>query len=195
MRTRTRQAGPAFSLLELVIVVVVIGIIGAIAVPRISSASTRARATGFAASLRAFADGIERYFYDAGERWPADGVAGTAPPELQGYVDMRAWSSSPPMNGLWRNATGSDGAGAAMGVVAPTNEALAENGPQYRYADAILDDGRLSTGSMRILAPGKLYLVLEELPGTAVPKRVEGTLRLEEALGQAIDESKELIKR
>ncbi len=58
----TRRARPAFSLVELVMVVTIIGIIAAIAVPRMSNATTRASANALQATLTNVRKAIDCYY-------------------------------------------------------------------------------------------------------------------------------------
>jgi prepilin-type N-terminal cleavage/methylation domain-containing protein len=62
----------AFSLVELVIVVVIIGIVGAIAVPRLSSASERAKTGSLTANIAVLTKCIEHYIAEHGDLSPAD---------------------------------------------------------------------------------------------------------------------------
>ncbi|MEK6702576.1 MAG: prepilin-type N-terminal cleavage/methylation domain-containing protein [Planctomycetota bacterium] len=63
--------GRAFSLVELVIVVVIIGVIGAIAIPRFSSASERALDAAITADLQRINKAIEMYTVEHLGRHPA----------------------------------------------------------------------------------------------------------------------------
>jgi prepilin-type N-terminal cleavage/methylation domain-containing protein len=65
------RARPAFSLVELVIVVVIIGILGAIALPRVTSAGDRARASALQASIAELQKSVDHYSAEHLERSPA----------------------------------------------------------------------------------------------------------------------------
>lgn len=72
VRKRSRPLNPpAFSLVELVIVVVILGIIAAIAIPRMSSATSRSRATAIRADLRVLTDATDHYAAEHADRTPA----------------------------------------------------------------------------------------------------------------------------
>lgn len=75
----------AFSLIELVIVVVIIGIIGAIAVPRLTSASTNAGLAAMTADVTMLMKAIEHYAAEHGGAYPhADRVTA----QLTQYSDI-----------------------------------------------------------------------------------------------------------
>lgn len=62
----TTSCKAAFSLVELVIVVVIIGVLSAIAVPRISHASSSASATALEATITNVRKAIDRYYAEHG---------------------------------------------------------------------------------------------------------------------------------
>lgn len=64
-----------FSLVELVIVVVIIGLIGAIAIPRLSSAGDRSRAGALSGDLALLTQAIEHYAAEHADLTPADDPA------------------------------------------------------------------------------------------------------------------------
>lgn len=75
----SRATAHGFSLVELVIVVVIIGIVAAIAVPRMSSAAARARATSLRADLAAMNHAADFYIAEHGGLCPAqDGLGAIA---------------------------------------------------------------------------------------------------------------------
>lgn len=71
----------AFSLVEIVIVVVIIGIVAAIAVPRMSSAASRARATSIRADLAAMNRAAEFYTAEHGGLHPGQDKTGAPLPD------------------------------------------------------------------------------------------------------------------
>lgn len=77
---------PAFSLVELVMVVTIIGIIAAIAVPRMSTATSRASANALAATLSNVRKVIDCYYAEHG-KYPGY-VPGTITPDGDSFVDQ-----------------------------------------------------------------------------------------------------------
>ncbi len=85
-RTATRSTRYAFSLVELVMVVTIIGIIAAIAVPRMSAATSRATANALQATLTNVRKAIDCYYAEHG-KYPGY-TPGTDTPDGDKFVDQ-----------------------------------------------------------------------------------------------------------
>jgi len=81
-----RRRSPAFSLVELVVVVTIIGIIAAIAVPRMSNATTRASASALQASITNVRKAIDCYYAEHSS-YPGY-IPGTSTPDGDRFVDQ-----------------------------------------------------------------------------------------------------------
>ncbi len=79
----TRRRG--FTLIELMMVAAIIGLLARIAIPRVSDAVRRARATRVIGDFQAIRIAAFDYHAASGE-WPPDYGAGTIPPELVGSL-------------------------------------------------------------------------------------------------------------
>lgn len=147
-----------FSLIELVLVVMIIGVLGAIAIPRLSRGSEGASVNAFVKEINTFAMLIEQYQLETGNAI-SDSSTGIFPNELTGYLHENAWSGKTPLGGEWDIERNDSGVGLAVGVHYQRGGADIE---MLKQADAVLDDGNLSTGVFRKLAANRFYLVLEE---------------------------------
>jgi prepilin-type N-terminal cleavage/methylation domain-containing protein len=90
----------AFTLIELVVVVVIIGILAAIAIPRMTAASERARFTSTLASFKVMEGALDSYFTNE-RAWPVDEQPGIAPPALAPYLRASLWTKETPLGGAW----------------------------------------------------------------------------------------------
>ena len=95
----------AFSLVELVIVVVIVGIIAAIAVPRFSSATTKARSEHAAALTKSLQRALDRAFLEHDPKMD-DGSPAAREPKL-----VEKLNRAPGTSNLLLDATSYDGKG------------------------------------------------------------------------------------
>ena len=151
---RSRQG---FSLIELIIVVVIIGILSAIAIPRLSRGTEGASINAFVNEINNLAKAIDQYQVESGNQI-ADSSTGVLPTELADCLNANSWKGQTPLGGQWDIARDESGIVLAVGVhymsSSPDEDAL-------RQADAILDDGDLTTGAFRKIAANRYYLVLK----------------------------------
>lgn len=153
------RALQGFTLVELLIVVVILAILAAIVVPSMSSSSDEARRARFAENLRAFVT-TAQYAAAKNEDDIEDASSGVLPVELQPYIKALAWESGTPLGGVWDSEKSSFGVTSAIGV-----HFISGNAPddaEMALADAIIDDGILTSGAFRKLADGRFYFVLVE---------------------------------
>ncbi|MEM9418807.1 MAG: prepilin-type N-terminal cleavage/methylation domain-containing protein [Planctomycetota bacterium] len=144
-----------FSLVELVIVVVIVGFIAAIAVPRLSEASSRASERSFARNLRVFSDAIALYYAEnpSASLLP-DTDTGEMPSDLEPYLDSRIWEQVTPLGGAWDHEHNDAPFEAGLGV------SYEESGIDERHmqtVDRLIDDGDLATGSFQRAEEGARY--------------------------------------
>ncbi|OXT07665.1 prepilin-type cleavage/methylation domain-containing protein [Thermoanaerobacterium thermosaccharolyticum] len=61
-----------FTLIELIVVIAILGILAAIAVPRVTTSLSNAKASANKASLKIIQDAIERYYVENNNTYPTD---------------------------------------------------------------------------------------------------------------------------
>ena len=146
-----------FSLIELIIVVVIIGVLGAIAIPRLSRGTEGASVNAFVNEINNLAKAIDQYQVESGND-VADSSTGAFPSELADYLHANSWEGQTPLGGQWDIERDDSGIVLAVGVHYVS--ATADEG-RLRQADAMMDDGDLTTGAFRKIAANRYYLVLE----------------------------------
>lgn len=151
------RARQGFSLIELIIVVVIIGVLGAIAIPRLSRGSEGASINAFVNEINNLAKAIDQYQVESGNRI-VDSSTGVLPSELSNYLHADSWKGQTPLGGQWDIERDDSGVVLAVGVHYISSTADED---RLRQADAIMDDGDLTTGAFRKIAPDRYYLVLE----------------------------------
>lgn len=148
-----------FTLVELMIVVVILATLAAMAIPTFKDMTADSRRTAFASELRILAEAANRYEVLNDQHLP-DTSSGVWPSELAGSIKQNQFESETPLGGVWDMEIGSFGISAAIGAhfnggTTPSNEDLVA-------VDTLMDDGDLTTGTVRALAADRLYYVLEE---------------------------------
>ena len=133
----------AFSLIELVIVVVIIGAVAAIAMPRVTSFSDRAKAGAGVSHLLRVAAAYETYHAEHGV-WPHDGHLIGFPAAMAGRLTERDFSS-PPVGAqvvaisMLNVPLHDPSRGRYVGIVALDSELV-------QRIDALIDDGDVLSG-------------------------------------------------
>ncbi|MGJ7044582.1 competence type IV pilus major pilin ComGC [Thermoanaerobacterium thermosulfurigenes] len=61
-----------FTLIELIVVIAILGILAAIAVPRVTTSLSNAKASANKASLKIIQDAVERYYVENNNTYPTD---------------------------------------------------------------------------------------------------------------------------
>ena len=86
MRARWSRRGPAFSLLELMLVVAVVALLAAIAIPRLSRGTRGAADAALAATLAVLRGAVDHYAGEHGGNFPS---ANKSAEELTTYTDRQ----------------------------------------------------------------------------------------------------------
>ncbi len=143
IRTMHGHAIRGFTLVEIMITVAIIGLLAAIAIPSFQRARLNSQATAIANNLRVFSGAFEQYVMQTGSYPPPDWTQGSYPVGMEDNWLSPGWVQSSPIGGyyVFHNASGTS-----------PLVLLAENNIDVTImtkVDTILDDGNLSTGSVR----------------------------------------------
>jgi type IV pilus assembly protein PilA len=131
-----RNAGAAFTLVEIMIVVVIIGLLAAMAFPAFQRARQRSQAARLINDFRQFDSAFQRYVMENGQGPAAAGI-GVVPTGMAGYLPTSYTSPSPLGGGyIW--------SGPSSNIVLSGSTA---NDALMQLVDAALDDGVLTTGN------------------------------------------------
>ena len=144
-----------FTLVEIMIVVSIIGLLAVIAIPSFLKARTNSQMTSFLNDLRVFSDGAEMFIMERGS-YPADSEPAELVAGWDSYVNVVLWTNSTPIGGDW-DTERDWGITFALGVMGPSFTAV-----QMAELDTKIDDGDLTSGQFRELAPSRYYMVLQE---------------------------------
>ncbi|MFN3189278.1 MAG: type II secretion system protein [Aureliella sp.] len=138
----------AFTLIELVVVLLIVGILAAAALPKFFDKATDSEASAIAKHLRVIRDQAELFLADNG-RWPSNSLPSNFPSDFGGYLDAGAFSGNP-LGGRWDW----NGPGSQVGKIGPNllvaGSLTATQLKTYEQVDAILDDGKLSSGKVQL---------------------------------------------
>lgn len=126
------------------------------AVPTFLKVTRNSRAASFARDIRTLSAATETYIMESG-LWPPDTSSGVFPSEMAGYFSERFFETKTPMGGNWDFEQFDSGITSGVGVDSPT---LLEE--DILKADAIIDDGSLSSGQFRKIADGRYYWVIAD---------------------------------
>lgn len=157
MNTKTTADKLGFTLLEILIVVIIIGLLAILAGPALTKARMESQNTRFMNDLRQFRSAIQSYILSEGTL-PQDGHTGTLPPELTEYIRPAAFEMGTTLGGSWDTETNDNGVACAVGVAD-----FHADDEQLLEIDAVLDDGDLTSGSLRKLSATRYYWVIQEL--------------------------------
>jgi prepilin-type N-terminal cleavage/methylation domain-containing protein len=145
-----RQSG--FTLVELIAVIVVLAILAAVAVPRYFEYGQRARVSRMAGQFKVFSRAVQQYYFAHGEpvrdiTWPL------VFPGLERFIQHSeagptAFSGTSPYGGTWYSHNLAGQPGVAMVLY---NSSVSDADAQM--VDAIIDDGNLGAGNMRLGRP------------------------------------------
>lgn len=161
-RARRRPVPPSgFTLVEVLIVVLMMAIVAAVALPKYQNSSREGEQRAFITQLQAFAQAARRYMHETGE-YLEDSGTGQIPTGWEPLIDERVWTSPTPIGGLWDVELDAFEVRSALGV-----HFYGASGPRRDDAymieiDRMFDDGSLTTGRFRKIAPDRYYFILED---------------------------------
>lgn len=146
-----------FTLVELLIVVVILAILAAMAIPTMNTMASDAKRSAFASELRILAEAAGRYEALNQQHLP-DTSTGVWPVELAGSINQLQFESETPLGGHWDTELNAFGISAAIGAHFDTGT---PDNADLVAVDTMMDDGDLTTGSVRTIAADWLYYILE----------------------------------
>ncbi len=154
------RAARAFTLIEILIVVTILGILAGIASLMAASAVIDTRLTVFVADLRVLGDAT--MMHNAQEGLPVPEAApGSLPPDLDPYLTQQdKFNAITPIGGEWDVTSDTLGVASAVGVVF-TGAGPTRDDAFMARADAMLDDGDLTSGVFRKLDANAYYLIVK----------------------------------
>jgi prepilin-type N-terminal cleavage/methylation domain-containing protein len=162
-----RRQHSGMTMLELLIVVAVIGVLGAIALPSYVRSRQRAQNVQTMGDLKSFAGQLE-IFNGEMRMWPDDKGPGRFPDKIGGVTDNQLeqsikrakFEALPGIGGQFDWDYNTNGVHAAIAVANPT----ADNA-QLVKLDELMDDGSLTTGALRQVPSGQIYVLQQSATG------------------------------
>lgn len=156
-RTWPGRKNHGFSLVEISVVVTLIGLLAAIGMPAYRRIQLKSRATAAVNDFRAFSGACVTYNMQQAS-WPAGGLnPGEAPPELVGVLPA-AFSKPTPIGGYYEWISNSSYK-AAIRVSTYNGNNATDDADLVEMIDRIMDDGNLSTGSVRVESGSVIYII------------------------------------
>lgn len=147
----------AFTLVEVLIVVVILGILAVMTIPLFGDAKRGADQVAFATDVKTFASAAVRFQAETGE-YLEDSGSGTVPAGFATYINEDKWLEGPSIGGVWDSEFESFGFKSGFGV-----HFQGVDVPEITFMeeiDGMLDDGDLTTGGFRQIAPDRFYFIL-----------------------------------
>jgi len=144
-----------FTLIELLIVVTVLGILAAITIPAVGNHQRETKVSVTVTDIRAIQQAAE-LAYLANDAWPADQRAGIMPLEMRPFLRSNAFSKPVAVGGQW-DWQGGWGATAAVSIYDSQTPL-----DTWTLVDEAIDDGNLSTGTVKIVNGRYLFCMIEE---------------------------------
>jgi len=164
-----RQAIPrsmaGVGLVELMVVVTIISMLMALSVPSYQRIQKKARAAAIANDFRVFTAVLQARAHENGS-WPAETVAGVVPDVItKDDIQLATWIGPTVIGGRfdWEFNQIHNGIRyrAALALVDTADAPLLVDLELYREIDAVLDDGNLATGNLRLGQNNCLLFIIE----------------------------------
>lgn len=150
-----------FTLLEVLLVVMIVAILARVVVVNLHSAARQADQELFVSQVRLFAEAARRYMTETGQ-YLEDSATGQCPAGFAAFIDEDLWTAPTPIGGRWDFELDSFGIKSGFGVHFYGNSGPHPGDAFMRQIDEKLDDGNLSAGHFRKIAPDRYYFVIED---------------------------------
>ena len=148
----------AFTLIEILIVLVIVGVLASIVLGQFGNAVEDTATTTFVTNGKTFVRSAIRFQLDNGQ-FLEDSSSGDLPAGFEQYVQPENWVGGTPIGGVWDAELNESGITSAIGV--HFNGAGATRDDNYmREIDTMVDDGDLTTGGFRQIAPDRYYFII-----------------------------------
>ncbi len=162
MKPQSRQRKKGFTLVEIMIAVVIVGLLCAIAIPAFVRVRQKSEHAAAFNDLRVFANAFQDYAMEYGD-YPLDKMPGEFPPEMEeSSIRPKQFTKETPVGGLY------DWEGPPNWTtiyVSIRNSVLTGDADRARKMDKDLDDGNLSSGTLRY-AGGTMFYFIEDYTGS-----------------------------
>jgi prepilin-type N-terminal cleavage/methylation domain-containing protein len=154
----------AFTLVEIMVVVAIIGLLAAMSLPTYRHITLRSKATAVVTDLRAYSAVFVNYNLSKGA-WPTASQPGVVPPEVADAMQS-AYSKPSPLGGYYEFDVNSSGNGfhvtAAITLATANGSPVTDDLELLELVDKLIDDGDLSTGSVRLGSTNNLVYIIEQ---------------------------------
>ncbi len=154
-----RRCCKGFTIIEILIVVVLLGLLAAVVVISFGNNRKDAQQIAFINSVKVLANAAQVYWARTGEHLE-NAASGTVPAGWDSYIDARKWTQLTPIGGLWDVEKDSYGIQSAFGVDFANGGGEDRDDAYMLDIDKTMDNGDLSTGRFRKIAPGRYYFIL-----------------------------------
>jgi prepilin-type N-terminal cleavage/methylation domain-containing protein len=156
-----RRCRKGFTIIEILIVLVILGLLAAVVVISFGDSHKDAQQIAFISNVEIFGNAARVYWVKTGEHLE-DSASGTVPAGWDSYIDARKWTQLTPIGGVWDVEKDSYGVQSALGVDFANGGGEDRDDAYMLDIDKTMDNGDLSTGRFRKIAPGRYYFILME---------------------------------
>lgn len=157
-KVSSKRYRAAFTIIEVLIVVVIVGILAGIALPHLGTSQEDARQAAFIQDIQFFAEAAKMFRVRTSDHLPA-ADPGVVPAGWDEYTDPPKWRRATPIGGKWDVERDNLGIVSAVGIDF-TGDPAPRDETYMTEIDRTCDDGDLTTGQFRQLAPGRYYYIL-----------------------------------
>lgn len=138
------------------VVVVIIGLLATLAIAAFGRIREKSENSVIVNDLRTFSAAFEQYNLETGG-WPPDTGTSIVPTVMVGRIKAGDWGATAPGNIHWDWDMNILGAKAAISLMGCNF-----TDARLNRIDAMIDDGRISTGRFRRLSDGRVAMVLQD---------------------------------